>query len=110
MFKLFQNLLSSEVPQKQTAIALSDVSDVSDWEAQLTQADVLWKQGKLTEALDIYDLAIEQNPDLPEIKQRLVGRIKHQGDLAIAYERLATGLKNREKLNRLLITIVRQLI
>jgi tetratricopeptide (TPR) repeat protein len=92
MFKLFQNLLSSEVPQKQTAIALSDVSN---WEAQLTQADVLWKQGKLTEALDIYDLTIEQNPNLPEIKQRLVGRIKQQGDLAIAYERLATGLKKQ---------------
>jgi len=92
MFKLFQNLLSSEVPQKQTAIALSDVFNL---EAQLTQADVLWKQGKLTEALAIYDLAIEQNPDLPEIKERLAGRIKQQGDLAIAYERLATGLKKQ---------------
>jgi tetratricopeptide (TPR) repeat protein len=95
MFKLFQNLLSSEIPQqqqKQTAIALSDVSN---WEAQLTQADVLWKQGKLTEALAIYDLAIEQNPNLTEIKQRLAGRIKQQGDLAIAYERLATGLKKQ---------------
>jgi tetratricopeptide (TPR) repeat protein len=92
MFKLFQNLLSSEVPQKQTAIALSDVSN---WQAQLTQADVLWKQGNLTEALAIYDLAIEQNPDLPEIKQRLAGRIQQQGDLAIAYERLATGLKKQ---------------
>ncbi|MGL5832820.1 MAG: tetratricopeptide repeat protein [Waterburya sp.] len=92
MFKLFQNLLSSEVDRKQKAIVKSSVSS---WEAQMIQADVLWKQGKLTEALAIYDLVIEQNPNLPEIKQRLVGRIKQQGDLAIAYERLASGLKER---------------
>jgi tetratricopeptide (TPR) repeat protein len=92
MFKLFQNLLSREVNPKQKAIIKSSVSS---WEAQLIQADVLWKQGKLTEALAIYDLVIEQNPDLPEIKQRLVGRIKQQGDLAIAYEQLASGLKER---------------
>jgi tetratricopeptide (TPR) repeat protein len=92
MFKLFQNLLSREVNPKQKAIVKSSVSS---WEAQMIQADVFWEQGKLTEALAIYDLVIEQNPDLPEIKQRLVGRIKQQGDLAIAYERLASGLKER---------------
>ncbi|MFM2311526.1 MAG: hypothetical protein RLZZ04_802 [Cyanobacteriota bacterium] len=92
MFKLFQNLLSREVNPKQEAIVKSSVSS---WEAQMIQADVLWKQGKLKEALAIYDLVIEQNPDLPEIKQRLVGRIKQQGDLAVAYERLASGLKER---------------
>jgi tetratricopeptide (TPR) repeat protein len=92
MFKLFQNLLSSEVNQKHKGIVKSGVSS---WEAQMIQADVLWKQGKLIEALAIYELVIEQNPDLPEVKQRLVGRIKQQGDLAVAYERLASGLKER---------------
>ena len=97
MFKLFQNLLSNEARSTETAIAKSDAFS---WEAQLTQADLLWEQGQLSEALAIYGLAIEQNPNLPEIQQRLAGRIKQQGDLAVAYEKLATGLKNQGKIEQ----------
>jgi tetratricopeptide (TPR) repeat protein len=97
MLKLFQTFFSSEAEQTQTAIIKSDVSN---WEAQIAQADILWKQGKLREALAIYDLAIEQNPDLPEIKQRLAGRIRQQGDLAVAYQRLAIGLKKQGEIEQ----------
>ena len=97
MFKLLQNLLSSEAQPTQTAISKSDVSG---WESQLTQADLFWEQGQLSEALAIYGLVIEQNPNLPEIRQRLAGRIKQQGDLAVAYEKLATGLKNKGKIEQ----------
>lgn len=97
MFKLLQNFFSSEAKQTQTAIIKSDDSD---WEARIAQADILWEQGKLNEALAIYDLAIEQNPHLPEIKQRLAGRIKQQGDLAVAYQRLAMGLKKQGKIEQ----------
>ena len=93
MFKLFQNLLSSTSDSK-TSSAISK-SNVSDWSEQIAQADTLWEQGKLSEALAIYGLAIEQNPGLPEIQQRLAERLKQQKDLAVAYERLATGLKNQ---------------
>ncbi|MEO1671091.1 MAG: tetratricopeptide repeat protein, partial [Cyanobacteria bacterium J06631_2] len=97
MFKRFKNLLSPKANQKRTAI---NKADVSSWEAQIAQADALWEQGKISEALAVYELAIEQNPNLPEIQQRLAGRIKQQGDLAIAYERLATGLKNQGKIEQ----------
>ncbi len=97
MFKRLKNLLSQETNQPQTAIAKNDVSS---WEAQIAQADSLWEQGKRSEALAVYELAIEQNPNLPEIQRRLAGRIKQQGDLAIAYERLATGLKNQGKIEQ----------
>lgn len=93
MFKLIQNLLSSTSNSK-TSSAISK-SNTSIWSEQITQADTLWEQGKLSEALAIYGLAIEQNPNLPEIKQRLAERLKQQGDLAIAYEKLATGFKNQ---------------
>jgi tetratricopeptide (TPR) repeat protein len=93
MFKLIQNLLSSTSNRK-TSSAISK-SNTSIWSEQIAQADTLWEQGKLSEALAIYGLAIEQNPNLPEIKQRLAERLKQQGDLAIAYEKLATGLKNQ---------------
>ena len=93
MFKLFQNLLPGEANNKLNS-AISK-SQIADWQTQISQANALWEQGKLSEALAIYGLAIEQNPDLPEIKQHLAERLKHQGDLAVAYEKLATGLKNK---------------
>ena len=95
MFKLFQNLLPSETGKKQSDSAVSSDSNANDpWETQIAQADVLWEQGKLSEALAIYGLAIEKYPHLIEIQQRLAERLKQQGDLAVAYEKLATGLKN----------------
>ena len=97
MLKLFQNFFSSEAKPTETAIIKSDDSE---WEAQIAQADLLWEQGKLSEALAIYDLAIEQNPNLPEIKQRLAGRIKQQADLAVAYQRLAMSLKKQGKIEQ----------
>ena len=97
MFKLLQNLLSGEAKPSRTAIAKPDASN---WESKLTQADLFWEQGQLSEALAIYGLAIEQNPDVIEIRQRLAGRIKQQGDLAVAYEKLATGLKNQGKIEQ----------
>lgn len=97
MFKLLQNFFSSEAKPTETAIVKSDDSE---WEAQIAQADIFWEQGKLNEALAIYDLAIEQNPNLPEIKQRLAGRIKQQADLAVAYQRLAMGLKKQGKIEQ----------
>jgi tetratricopeptide (TPR) repeat protein len=97
MFKLLQNFFSSEAKPTETAIVKSDDSD---WEAQIAQADIFWEQGKLNEALAIYDLAIEQNPNLPEIKQRLAGRIKQQADLAVAYQRLAMSLKKQGKIEQ----------
>ena len=95
MFKLFQNLLPSETGKKQSDSAVSSDFNVNDsWSTQIAQADLLWEQGKLSEALAIYGLAIEQYPHLIEIQQRLAERLKQQGDLAVAYEKLATGLKN----------------
>ncbi len=97
MLKLFLNLFSSEAKPTQTAIVKSDVSK---WEAQIAQADTFWEQGKISEAVAIYDLAIEQHPHLPEIKQRLAGRMKHQIDLAIAYQKLAISLKKQGKIEQ----------
>ncbi|MEN9518681.1 MAG: hypothetical protein RLZZ381_1269 [Cyanobacteriota bacterium] len=97
MFKLLQNFFYTEAKETPTAIVKSDHSA---WEAQIAQADILWEQGKLNEALAVYDLAIEQNPNLPEIKQRLAGRIKQQADLAVAYQRLAMGLKKQGKIEQ----------
>ena len=101
MFKLFKNLLPAEsIKDSNSAISISKPSLSQSWETQLAQADTLWEQGKLSEALSIYGLAIEKNPDVLEIRQRLAGRLRQQGGLAVAYEKLATGLKNQGKVEQ----------
>ena len=98
MFKLFKNLLPAEsVKDSDSTLATSKLKLPEALSTQIARADSLWDQGKLSEALAIYGSAIEQNPNLLEIQQRLAGRLKQQGDLAIAYEKLATGLKNQGK-------------
>lgn len=101
MFKLFKNFLPAEsIHNSDSAIATSESETTQSWQTQIAQADALWEQGKLSEALTIYGLAIEANPDLPEIQQHLAARLKQQGDLATAYEKLATGLKNTGKIEQ----------
>jgi tetratricopeptide (TPR) repeat protein len=100
MFKLFKNLFLTESTQdSESAIAISQ-SDKLSWESKIAEADSLWEQGKLNEALSIYGLTIEKNPSVLEIQQRLAGRLKQQGDLAVAYEKLAIGLKNKGKIEQ----------
>jgi tetratricopeptide (TPR) repeat protein len=96
MFKLFQNFLPAEAQnESDSAITSTESSASNSWSTQIAQADNLWEQGKLSEALAIYALAIKENPQVVEIQQCLAERLKQQGDLAIAYEKLATGLKNQ---------------
>lgn len=98
MFKLFQNLLSGEANNELDSFPSEAQS--SSWEQQLAQADTLWEKGKLSEALTLYGSAIDKNPSLSEIQQRLAERLKQQGDLAVAYEKLATGLRNQGKIEQ----------
>jgi tetratricopeptide (TPR) repeat protein len=100
MFKLFQNFLTAEAKSEtdnetDSVITRTKSSSSNSWSTQIAQADNLWEQGKLSEALTIYTLTIRENPQVKEIKQYLAERLKQQGDLAIAYEKLATGLKNK---------------
>ena len=101
MFKLIRNLLPAEANRKSDSAETEHSSDIdSVWQTQIARADALWEQGKISEALSLYGVAIEQNPALLEIQQRLAERIKRQGDLAVAYEKLAVGLKNQGKVEQ----------
>lgn len=101
MLKLFKSLFPAEsINNSDSESAISQPSLSNSWESKITQADALWEQGKLSEALSIYGLAIEQNPSMLEIQQCLAGRLKQPGDLAVAYEKLATGLKNQGKIEQ----------
>lgn len=101
MFKLFKNILPAESDtNSDSAIVSSESGSLASWQTQIAEADALWEQGKLSEALAMYGLAIEANPNLPAIQQHLAGRLKQQGDLATAYEKLATGLKNQGKIEQ----------
>lgn len=96
MFNLLRNFLAAESEIQSDSIkTLSNSTFPDSWEAQVAQADTLWEQGKISEALAIYGLAIKKNPKSSAIQQRLAERLKHQGDLATAYEKIATSLKNQ---------------
>lgn len=96
MFNLLRNFLAAESEIQSDSIkTLPNSTSPDSWEEQVAQADTLWEQGKISEALAIYGLAIEKNPKLLAIQQRLAERLKHQGDLATAYEKIATSLKNQ---------------
>ena len=96
MFNLLRNFLAAESEIQSDSIkTLPNSTSPDSWEAQVAQADTLWEQGKISEALAIYGLAIKKNPKLLAIQQRLAERLKHQGDLATAYEKIATSLKNQ---------------
>ena len=96
MFKLFGNLLPGEANRKSDSATLEKgAGKNSVWQTQIARADALWEQGKISEALRLYGVAIEQNPALLEIQQLLAERIKRHGNLAVAYEKLAVGLKNK---------------
>ena len=116
MFKLFKNLLLAEsannsdsvtakLAPKHDIVKAKNIANSNDdvpqsWEIQIARADELWQQGKLSEALAIYGLAIEKNPKMIEIQQRLAGLLKQQGNLATAYEKLAPGSKNQSKIEQ----------
>ena len=96
MFNLLKNFLAAESETKSdSTTSIPNPSSPDSWETQVTRADTLWEQGKLSEALAIYSLVIEKNPKSLAIQQRLAERLKHQGDLATAYEKVATSLKNQ---------------
>ena len=96
MFKILKNLLPAESVEESDSNAIAKPDSIAQpWSTQIERADALWQEGKLSEALAIYDSIIEANPNVLEIQQRLAGRLKQQGNLATAYEKLATDLKNQ---------------
>ena len=95
MFKLFGNLLPSEANRSDSVAIEKGAGKNSVWQTQIARADALWEQGNISEALRLYGVAIEQNPALLEIQQLLAERTKRHGNLAVAYEKLAVGLKNK---------------
>lgn len=98
MFKLLQNLwqgksLSAEAATKSnTSIELSQYDSL---EATLDQANSLWQKGKLTDALNLYRQAIQDNPTANHIYEHLALALKQQDNLAEAYEQLANTLKQQ---------------
>ncbi|GAB4523838.1 MAG: hypothetical protein Tsb0014_01790 [Pleurocapsa sp.] len=96
MLKLLQNLLVGE-PDKEPTSKTTAIQPISpdSVESQIIQADNLWQQGKLVEAITVYSHAIKRNPESSEIYEHLSGLLKQQGNIAEAYEKLATGLKSQ---------------
>ena len=98
MFKLFQTLLNSEselnerLNSETTSGALEQQQSFA---LQLSKADNLWKQGKISEAISLYCQIIELQPNATELYGQLSAFLKQQEELALAYKRLAVQLKQQ---------------
>ena len=103
MFKLFQhirggssknsteineNSLDSLSPKTSRYLSSRDGKD-----STMDRAELVWQQGNLQEAINLYDRAIQENPDSSEPYQQLLTHLKQQNSVAEAYKKLAASLK-----------------
>ncbi|VEP16856.1 TPR domain protein [Hyella patelloides LEGE 07179] len=121
MFKLFQNMMSGgdsdeSINKKKPLKSKSSSSEYSatlssddDIDSSMEKAELLWQQGNLREAINLYDRAIQENPDSCEAYQELLSHLKQQNSVAKAYKQLAESLKRQGK-NEEAATCYRQAI
>ncbi|MGK7937240.1 MAG: tetratricopeptide repeat protein [Xenococcaceae cyanobacterium] len=98
MFKLSQTEFNgeSELKDKLNSEANPDeLEQKKSLELQLSKADNLWKQGKISEALELYCQTIELHPNSVELYGQLNALLKYQEELALAYKKLAVQLKQQ---------------
>jgi tetratricopeptide (TPR) repeat protein len=99
MLKLLQNFWQGKLQSAEAARNNSnssiELSQYDSLEGTLEQANSLWQEGKLTDALSLYRQAIEHNPNANHIYEHLALALKQQDNLAEAYEQLATTLKQQ---------------
>ena len=96
MFKLFQTVFNGE-PEPDGKLDSEDISSElaqqKSFELQLSKADNLWKQGKISEAISLYCQTIELQPNSTELYGQLRVVMKQQAELALAHKKLAIQLK-----------------
>lgn len=98
MFKLFQTVFNSdsELNSKLNPEATPhQLEQRQSLELELSKADDLWKQGKISEAISLYCQAIEQQPNSKELYGQLIAVLRQQEELASAYKHLAVQLKRK---------------
>ena len=101
MLKLIKNLLAGEVEEDFSSENTSILPTSPDsTESIIANADELWQNGKLGEALVLYRQAIKQNPESTEVYDHICALLKQQGDVAQAYEKLAAELKQQGKIEQ----------
>lgn len=98
MFNLLQNLWQGKLRSPQISTSSNSSLELErhgSFNVTLEQANSLWQQGKLTDALNLYRQAIQDNPNATHIYDHLALALKQQDNLAEAYEQLATTLKQQ---------------
>ena len=98
MFKLLQTIFSSESElngQLSREATPSELEQHKLLKSKLSQAEDLWQQGNITEAISLCCQAIELQPNSDELYGKLSAVLKQQGELATAYKQLAVQLKQK---------------
>ena len=98
MFKLLQTIFSSESElngQLSREATPSELEQHKLLKSKLSQAEDLWQQGNINEAISLCCQAIELQPNSDELYGKLSAVLKQQGELATAYKQLAVQLKQK---------------
>ncbi len=108
MFKLFHELLQNDFEEQglEDFALLEDTCVTENSEIELSpahplalkieQADLLWQQGKISEAINIYSQAIQQAPGAStDVYQKFIVHLNQHNNLAQAYEKVASALKKQ---------------
>lgn len=119
MFKLFQNMMGGDSDESTNLNNKSVESFPNSYSNSLSlsnnvnssqeKAELLWQQGHLQEAINLYERAIQEAPNSYEAYQQLLSHLKQQNSVAEAYKLLAESLKRQGK-NEEAATCYRQAI
>jgi tetratricopeptide (TPR) repeat protein len=122
MFKLFQNMMNDDSGESNNTNNTNDntlgslsnnysnsLSLSNNVNSPREKAELLWQQGNLQEAINLYERAIQESPDSYEAYQQLLSHLKQQNSVAEAYKLLAESLKRQGK-NEEAATCYRQAI
>jgi tetratricopeptide (TPR) repeat protein len=106
MFKLFQNMmggddeltningnsLESFPDSYSNSLSLNNNVDTSE-----DKAELIWQQGNLQKAINLYEGTVKESPSSYKAYQQLLSHLKQQNSVADAYKLLAESLKKQGK-------------
>jgi tetratricopeptide (TPR) repeat protein len=101
MRELLQNLFGGKTKQgSDPALDGMPSNTPQSLEYQIEQADRLWQNGQVAEAIVLYRRAIKQNPQSTQTYEHLYGLLKQHENIAEGYAKIATDLKQQGQVDR----------
>jgi tetratricopeptide (TPR) repeat protein len=101
MIELLQNLFGGKIkPESDSDLGTLPSSMPQSLESKIEEADRLWQNGKVGEAIVLYRQAIKQHPQSTKTYEHLYGLLKQHENIAEVYTKLAADLKKQGQIEQ----------